>query len=80
MALRSSFRDKSIETEVIFCAEVGLGGELRGVSQISTRLKEARKMGFKKAVISVHNQKGLEPIKGLDIIAKTNFLEVTEMF
>ncbi|MCH7504627.1 DNA repair protein RadA [PVC group bacterium] len=80
MALRSSFRDKSIETEVIFCAEVGLGGELRGVSQISTRLKEARKMGFKKAVISVHNQKGLEPIKGLDIIAKANFLEVTEIY
>jgi DNA repair protein RadA/Sms len=55
--------------------EVGLGGEVRAVSRIETRLKEAIHMGFKKCILPQRNLKGLsvsltEKIKliGVDLV------------
>ena len=52
-----------------FIGEVGLSGELRAVSQIDTRLKEAVKLGFKRCVIprTAKKQAGDFP-KGLEVI------------
>jgi DNA repair protein RadA/Sms len=41
--------------------EVGLGGEVRAVSRIETRLKEAIHMGFRKCILPRRNLKGLPP-------------------
>jgi DNA repair protein RadA/Sms len=46
---------------------VGLGGELRAVSQIEARLAEAEKMGFKHAVIPKGNRKNLPLDLGLTV-------------
>jgi len=80
MAIRSSFMDRPIDSHIVFCGEVGLGGEIRGVSQVSSRLKEARRMGFQRAVISANNIKGLESIKGLEILPVKELCEVLEQF
>jgi DNA repair protein RadA/Sms len=62
-ALASSFLNKPIEPDIVMFGEVGLAGEIRGVSQAELRLKEAEKLGFKKCVLPKIN---LERVKRLD--------------
>jgi len=61
LAIASSFTNRVIPSDVIAIGEVGLGGEVRGVSRIETRLKEAIHMGFKKCILPSKNLKSLEP-------------------
>jgi DNA repair protein RadA/Sms len=51
LALASSFRDLPLAPDLVAVGEVGLGGELRPVSQIERRLDEAMRLGFRSAVI-----------------------------
>ena len=61
----SSNLDIPIGREACFTGETGLSGEIRPVSRIEQRIKEASKMGFKKIYISRFH-KNLS-VKGLDI-------------
>jgi DNA repair protein RadA/Sms len=54
-ALASSFYDKPLPGDAIFIGEVGLGGEIRGVSQAERRLLEAEKMGMRRAFVSARS-------------------------
>ncbi len=56
-AIFSSFEDIPIPDDVCFSAEVGLGGEIRSVGRIESRIKEAEKLGFKKIYVSKHSLK-----------------------
>src|SRR3989337_1168865 len=47
----SRFLNKPIESNIVVFGEVGLAGEIRGVSRVELRLKEAEKLGFKKCVL-----------------------------
>ncbi|MCY4118363.1 MAG: DNA repair protein RadA [Caldilineaceae bacterium] len=53
-AIASSYRNVPIAAEVVLLGEVSLSGELRSVSQLSQRLREAAKLGFKRAVVPRH--------------------------
>lgn len=59
-AVVSSYEDIAIPSHVAFAAEVGLGGEVRAVSRIESRIAEAEKLGFKEMFISKYNLKGLD--------------------
>jgi DNA repair protein RadA/Sms len=61
MAIVSSFLNKPVEPDVVVFGEVGLAGEIRGVSQVELRLKEAEKLGFKKCVLPRINLGRLKP-------------------
>ena len=50
-AVASSMMEKSIDTDVILCGEVGLSGELRSVNNLNHRVNEAASLGFKKAIV-----------------------------
>ena len=47
----ASFRDRLVDPEMVLIGEVGLGGQVRPISQLELRLKEAVKLGFKKAIV-----------------------------
>ena len=73
-ALASSVYDRPIETNAIFLGEVGLGGEIRPVSQSERRLAEAAKMGMQTAFMSKRSipsrfAKGIKPV-GVRTIAE----------
>jgi DNA repair protein RadA/Sms len=51
LAIASSVRDRPIHADIAAIGEVGLSGELRAVSQLEARLKEARKLGFRRCII-----------------------------
>ena len=50
-AIATSQMDVSLPSDMMFIGEVGLGGELRSVSQLEKRLNEASKLGFKTAIV-----------------------------
>lgn len=54
-AILSSNNDLPLETNTCFAGEVGLSGEIRPVSRIEQRIKEAEKLGFKKFYLPEHN-------------------------
>jgi DNA repair protein RadA/Sms len=51
IAVAASFRDRMVDPLTVILGEVGLGGQVRSVSQLELRLKEAAKLGFKRAII-----------------------------
>ncbi len=55
-ALASSVYDRSLGADTVFIGEVGLGGEIRPVSQIDRRLAEAAQLGFRTAWVSTRGQ------------------------
>ncbi len=68
LALVSSFRNRAIAEEVIAFGEVGLSGEVRAVSQMQTRVSEAKKLGFKTCVVPVSCKDSLQDVKGMKLI------------
>jgi DNA repair protein RadA/Sms len=67
-AISSSFRDKVIDPEMAVFGEVGLGGEVRGVSQPEVRVKEAARLGFKRILLPKPNQEKVKGVKGIELI------------
>ncbi|MCW9679450.1 DNA repair protein RadA [Dolichospermum planctonicum UHCC 0167] len=51
VAIVASFRDRIVHPGTVLIGEVGLGGQVRTVSQMELRLKEAAKLGFKRAIV-----------------------------
>lgn len=75
LAVASSLRNQKIGGDIAIIGEVGLGGELRSVSRIESRLKEVIHMGFRQCLIPKRNLKGIsEEIKskiklsGVDVV------------
>jgi DNA repair protein RadA/Sms len=50
-AVASSLRDAPVRADTVLIGEVGLSGELRMVGQMTARLKEASKLGFRTAIV-----------------------------
>ncbi|MEG3956895.1 DNA repair protein RadA [Microcoleus sp. herbarium2] len=65
IAVVASFRDRVVDARTVLLGEVGLGGQVRPVSQLELRLREAAKLGFKRAIIP-RNQP--VPDLGMEII------------
>ena len=51
-SILSSNTNLSIDSKLCFCAEIGLSGELRNVSNINLRISEAERLGYEKIIIS----------------------------
>ena len=61
MALYSGVMDKQIDEELIAFGEIGLGGEIRSVSHIAQRIREAERMGFRKCVVPKQSVNAIDP-------------------
>ena len=53
----SSIKDFSIDNNTVIIGEVGLGGEIRSVSNIEKRIKEAEKLVFTRIIVPGDNYK-----------------------
>ncbi|HEY9891172.1 MAG TPA: DNA repair protein RadA [Candidatus Sericytochromatia bacterium] len=72
IAIVASFRDRIVDPRTVLIGEVGLGGQVRLVSQMELRLKEASKLGFKRAIIP----KGQTlPEVGLEVVPVARVLD-----
>ena len=68
VSLASSFRDAPTRPYDVFFGEVGLTGEVRGVSRAEQRVKEAEKLGFKRVIMPDRSLKGWKPPGGIEMI------------
>lgn len=60
MAICSSHRDMPIDRKTVMVGEVGLGGEIRPVTHVDRRIREAAKLGFTRVMFPEYNRKGLD--------------------
>ncbi len=67
-AIASSQRDLPVRADLVLIGEVGLSGELRWVSHMEIRLREAAKLGFKAAVIPKRMRASLSVPEGFEIL------------
>ena len=79
MAVASSFKNRPIDDRIAAFGEIGLSGEVRGVSMIEQRIKEAAKMGFTTCVIPkvcIKQLKGMEDIKIIGVSAVQDAIDL----
>lgn len=67
LAMVSSMMDKPIDDKTVAIGEVGLGGEVRNVTFLELRLREAQRIGFTRAIVPRHSLKQLDPNDFADI-------------
>ena len=77
VAVASSHLDRVVPAMVVF-GEVGLAGEVRGVSFVEQRVREASRLGFKGCVLPRSSAQGLRPPGGMKLIAVRHLQEVWE--
>jgi DNA repair protein RadA/Sms len=77
-ALVSSLHNKALDPHTIVLGEVGLAGEVRAVGQVEPRLAEAKKMGFKRALLPKGSTRGLES-NGLALLPTETLAEALEI-
>lgn len=78
LAIASCAKDVIVDEKTVIVGEVGLSGEVRAVSQVESRVKEAENMGFEKIIVP----KGNLPLKNktsIKVIGVSRLLEaITE--
>lgn len=62
-AILSTEGRKELDAKTVFFGEIGLTGEVRGVSFVETRMKEADKLGFTHFVLPFSNKRHLGDFK-----------------
>jgi DNA repair protein RadA/Sms len=79
VAIASSVRDRPVVADMAVVGEVGLSGEVRTVSHTSSRLKEARRLGFKRCLLpkSLRGKTDL-PSDGIEIVPVRSVAEAVE--
>jgi len=50
-SLASSFLDRPVDQGTVVCGEVGLAGEVRGISRADMRVREAVRLGFRRCIM-----------------------------
>ena len=76
MSVVSSEKGKSIPSSTLFIADIGLTGELKKVPTLEARLREADRMGYKKAYVARKSLQRELKLKNLQIIEKNTLSEV----
>ena len=75
LAIASSYRDTVIPNDLVAIGEVGLTGEIRSVSNLSQRLGEVARLGFKTCIIPKNGAEKLEIPDGLCVYRVKNLQE-----
>ncbi len=80
MALVSSLKDYALRDDVLAFGEIGLAGEIRGVSHCEQRIKEAARLGFTRCIIPKSNIKNLSASikKDIEIVGVKTIREAFE--
>ncbi len=79
LALASSGRDRPVRVATVAVGEVGLLGELRAVSGLERRLREAARLGFGRAIVPAPGRgQSLPAVAGIEVIEAATLREAIE--
>ncbi|MBM3255515.1 MAG: DNA repair protein RadA [Candidatus Omnitrophica bacterium] len=80
LSVASAFREQLLLSSTVFLGEIGLAGEVRSISQVTLRINEAQKLGFKRCVLPKNNFKNLNYKKeGLELIPVPSLREALDI-
>ena len=77
-AVASSLRERPLDQGTVVLGEVGLGGEIRAVTQADVRVREAAKLGFCRAVLPSRNAAKLDAPDGFELISVEDVTEALD--
>jgi len=82
LSLISSLKNKIIDEDIIAFGEIGLGGEVRGVSFAEDRILEAGRLGFKRCIMPIQNLKSLsrQSKNNMELIGVKSIREAFDAF
>lgn len=75
VAIASSYYDRPVPADLAIVGEVGLSGEIRRVGQLTMRLNEARKIGFKRALVPRLRGNAAEIPSGIQLLQARSLSE-----
>ena len=78
LAIISSKLDLTIDEKTICFGEVGLSGEVRGVTMAEQRVAEAAKLGFKRCILPSVCLGAAKGVKGIELVGVSNVREALE--
>lgn len=78
-AMMSSFLNRPVDRNLVVFGEVGLAGEIRGVSQPDLRIREAKKLGFSRCLLSRNNFEGANQPKDMELGGVESIQELYEL-
>jgi DNA repair protein RadA/Sms len=79
VAIASSVQDRPVRADAVLIGEVGLNGELRAVGQMTARLREAAKLGFKTAIVPRRLRRGEPWPTGIEILEARSLREALKL-
>jgi DNA repair protein RadA/Sms len=77
VATASSYMDRPVAADVVLVGEVGLTGEIRAVTNLEGRLREAAQLGFRRAVVPARNLSNGERA-GLEVVEVSTLAQALE--
>ena len=75
-AIISSYKDFPVDEKTVVFGEVGLSGEVRGVSMAAQCIQEAKKLGFRRCILPKVNMTGADK-EGIELTGISNIRELT---
>lgn len=79
VSVASSYMDKPVDPKTVLFGEVGLGGEIRGISQGDIRIRESAKLGFTRCVLPRSNMKTSRGKMGISLVGVDSVEETLEI-
>jgi len=77
-AITSSIKDIPVRADAVLMGEIGLSGELRWVSQMDVRLREAAKLGFKCAIVPRRTRRSEKWPSGIEVLEARSLREAIQ--
>jgi DNA repair protein RadA/Sms len=78
-AIASSFKNTPVVADLAIVGEIGLSGELRAVGQLSKRLNEAAKLGFKRCLVPKSFRRQEIASDGIEVIGVRSLREALQV-
>ena len=79
LAVASSYKNVPISKDLVAIGEIGLTGEVRSVSSVEKRIKEAEKLGFKTCIVPENSKKQLKIETKIKIIGVKDVREALKV-
>jgi len=78
-AIASSFKNAPVAADLAIVGEIGLSGELRAVGQLSKRLNEAAKLGFRRCLVPKSFRRQEVAPDGIEVIGVRSLQEALQV-
>ncbi len=79
ISVASSFLDKPVHPKTVVFGEVGLTGEVRGISQAEVRVRESVKLGFERCILPKTNRERMKKGNSIQLEGVESLGEVIKL-